>query len=47
MNVRDTVLYTVVGKGHINIITPRKPRLTDGKMHPVTITKAPTDTGVR
>lgn len=47
MEVRDTELYTVTSKGHVNIITPRKWRLTDGKRHPVTIIRPAQNKEVR
>ena len=37
MEVHDTQLYTVTDKGHVNIITKRKWRLTDGLRHPVRV----------
>ena len=39
MNIKDIELYVVVGKGHVNIVTKRKERLTDGVRHPVKVIK--------
>jgi len=39
MKVSDTELYIVTDKGHVNIITKRRPRVTDGIRHPVKIVR--------
>ena len=37
MLVSDIELTVPGDKGHINVITKRKPRLSDGQKHPITI----------